>query len=190
MKFAASFLALASVVSGKMIQPEDGIPLNSAVGKRLLEKATEVEKSRYLNNNNNENSWMVNYSIKYLACSGLVQVNAEGQQGGNQNNGANILSMNNLVRFALCPSDACSACTGGGEYVVNMYDFVDAYTEYKLTEQELTCENLRESCYCQGGDDEETCEYNCYVNNGHEECVNYEGDNDFEVQRYLQCGGE
>jgi hypothetical protein len=184
MKFAISFLALISVASARVFQPQGDVPLDSPLGKRLLEKATVVEQSRYLNNNN-ENSFLSSYAIKYLGCAGLIQVNAE----GNANNNEGMLSMNNLVRFALCPADACSACTGGGEYVVNMYDFVDAYTEYKLTEQELTCENLREECNCENANDEANCETDCFTNAGQEACIEYEGQEAFEVQRYLECGG-
>lgn len=188
MKFAISFLLLLSSASGRVFEASGDVPLDSPLGQRLLAKATVVEASRHLNNNNNENSFLSSYAIKYLGCAGLVQVNAEGQ--GNNNNGQNnILSMNNLVRFALCPADSCSSCSGGGEYVVNMNDFVDAYTEYKLTEQEQTCEDLREASGCDGNDDEEGCESTYYTNQGNEECIQYEGQADFEIQRYLECGG-
>jgi hypothetical protein len=184
MKFAAAFLAFVSVASARVFQPKGDVPLDSPLGKRLLEKATVVEESRYLNNN--ENSFLASYAIKYLGCAGLIQVNAE----GNANADEGILYMNNVVRFALCPADSCSACTGGGEYVVNMYEFVDAYTEYQLTAQELACENLREECNCQNANDEQNCESQCYTNAGHEECIEYEGQEAFEVQKYLECGGK
>jgi hypothetical protein len=186
MKFAVSFLALISVASARVFEPQGDVPLDSALGKRLLEKATVVQESRYLNNNNNnQDSFLSTYAIKYLGCAGLIQVNAD----ANANNGDGMLSMNNLVRFALCPADSCSACTGGGEYVVNMYDFVDAYTEYKLTAQELTCENLRESCACEDANDEASCETTCFTNAGEDACIDYEGQDAFEVQKYLECGG-
>jgi len=89
----------------------------------------------------------------------------------------------------MCPSDSCSTCKNGGEYVVNMMEFVDSYTEAKLTEKEYTCEMIRENCYCDNANDDEVCENQCYVNEGHDECIEYEGEEEFEIQRYLECQG-
>ena len=107
---------------------------------------------------------------------------------GNADEG--ILYSQNLVRFALCPENTCSSCSGGGEYVVNMLEFVDAYTEAKLEEQEMACENIRENCYCDNANDDEVCENTCYTNAGMDVCIEYEGQEEFEIQRYLECDGK
>ena len=96
-------------------------------------KATVLEESRHLNNNNQDYSWMATYSIRYNGCTDLVQVAGNGQGGNNKDNENNLLYTQHLVRFSICPSDTCgSGCTGGGMYVVGLNDFVDLYTEYGM----------------------------------------------------------
>jgi hypothetical protein len=193
MFFRTAFVALlASFVSAeeKMLATEGEIPVTSEMGQNLLIKATVVEEARILNNNN-DYSWMASYSIRYTGCSSLVQV--AGQNGNNnKNNDGGMVYTQHLVAFSLCPVDACnSKCEGGGKYVVNMADFVDMYTEAKMAEQELQCENVREACYCDDADDGEACEYACYTTAGIADvCVQYEGQEQFEVQRYLECQGK
>ena len=72
-----------------------------------------------------------------------------------------------------------------------MMEFVDSYTEAKMNEQEQECENIRESCYCDNNQqDDQSCEYSCYQNAGvADKCGEYEGGEEFEVQRYLECAG-
>ena len=130
---------------------------------------------------------MVNYSIKYLGCSSLVQINREG--GGEDDP---LLYTQNLVKFGLCPSDeSCSSCNkGDAQYVVNMEEFIDAYTEMKMEEQERNCEYVREYCYCDNANDDEACENQCYAEKGMDYCIEYEGEEEFEIQRYLECAGK
>ena len=193
MFFRTAIVALlASFVSAeeKMIATEGEIPASSDMGQSLLMKATVVEEARFLNNNN-DYSWMASYSIRYTGCTSLVQV--AGQNGNNnKNNEGNLIYTQHLVTFSLCPVDYCnSKCEGGGHYVVNMADFVDLYTEAKMAAQELACENVREACYCDDANDDDACEYACYVAAGIADvCVQYEGQEQFEVQRYLECAGK
>lgn len=188
MQFSTAIVALlASVVAAKQIIPSDGIPADSKAANRLLSKATMVAPARQLaNNNNNDVSFITNYDIKYLGCSTLVQLNAAGDNGDDQS----LLYNQHLVRFALCPANSCGSCSGGGEYVVNMVDFVDAYTEAKLTQQEYDCEMAREKCQnysCQYANDDDACENTCMANAGMSQCIQYDGDANFEVQEYLEC---
>jgi hypothetical protein len=69
-------------------------------------------------------------------------------------------------------------------------EFVDAYTEMKMSEQETKCEYIREYCYCDNANDDESCENQCYIDANMSECVEYEGDEEFEIQRYLECDGK
>lgn len=179
MKFAAAFLALLASASAT-----SDFPADSTMAKSLLKRATVVEHSRHLDQNERDTSFMANYSIKYLSCSSLVQINREGG-GGDEG----VLYTQHLVKFALCPSDSCGSCAGGGEYVVNMMEFVDAYTEAKLTEQEYACETIRENCYCDNANDDQACENQCYTDEGMDVCIEYEGQEEFEIQRYLECAG-
>lgn len=179
LKSAVAFLCVSSAAA-KSFTPDGSIAANSKLGSTLLSKAKVVEHSRHLNNDGERDvTFVANYSLKYLGCSSLTQVSQEG--GGGEEG---LLYQQNLVRFALCPSNGkCSTCSGGGEYVVNMYEFVDAYTESKLNEQEYKCEQIRENCY---NDDEN----GCYVAAGADECVEYEGQEAFEIQEYLECKGK
>ena len=180
LKSAVACLFVATA-SAKSFTPDGSIAADSKLGAKILSKAKVVTPSRHLNNNNERDfTFIASYSIKYLGCSSLTQVNAE--EGGNGENG--LLYQQNLVRFALCPSaNSCSSCSGGGEYVVNMFDFVDAYTESKMNEKEQMCENIRENCY---NDDEN----GCYAAAGANECIEYEGQEVFEIQEYLECKGK
>jgi hypothetical protein len=191
---AALFALLTSAAVASIFNPSEGVPADSKMGAALLRRATVVQPARHLdqNNNNKAQSFIYKYDIKYLGCSSLLQIN-QGQNGNNNNNNNNknnnnggLLYTQQVVRFALCPSDSCSSgCTGGGEYVVSMSAFVDAYTEAKMTEQEYACESIRENCYCDDVDDDEVCENQCYATAGLDACID-DGD-DFEIQRYLEC---
>ena len=150
----------------------------------MLAKATVIEPARHLADNGERDvTFVAKYSIRYLGCASIIQLAEENNDGG-------MLQAKHLVRFALCPTDACSACKNGGEYVVNMAEFVDSYTEFKLNEQEYTCEMIREGCYCDNANDDEVCENTCYTDQGHDECIEYEGEEEFEIQRYLECQGK
>lgn len=193
MKFYAltllSLLVGASASVESMLRVDRDIPVDSKFGQALLEKATVIEHARSLaNNNNQQGAFLYKYSIKYLGCSSIVQINGE---EGNKNNQGSMLYNKHLVRFALCPSDSCSSCPNGGQYVVNMQEFINAYTEAKLNEKEAQCEAVRETCYCNGQyNDDRACEEACYAEKGLTDCIEYEGQEAFEVQRYLECGGK
>jgi hypothetical protein len=183
MMFRATVIALvASSAFAKSFVPSSDIAADSKLGSSLLSKATVVTDARHLENERDV-SFIANYKLKYLGCNSL---SALGQEGGE--NGSALYTQN-LVRFALCP-DSCSSCSNGGEYVVNMMEFVDSYTEAKLEEQEYACEMVRENCYCDDANDDDVCEASCYTAAGMDYCVDYGDDNgneDFEIQRYLEC---
>ena len=187
MMFRAALVSfLAAAASATIINTAtESVPADSKLGRDLLRKATVVTPARHLEQNQEEdNQFLARYDIKYLGCGSLIQINPE----GNRDEG--ILYNQHLVRFALCPADQCGSCSGGGEYVVNMMEFVDAYTEAKLNEKEYQCEMIRENCYCENANDDEVCENQCYKQAGMSSCIEYEGQEEFEVQRYLECGGK
>lgn len=165
--FVASF-ASAEVA----VHPGAKLSATSKAGERLLSKA------RKLNGNDERDvTFVAKYDIKYMGCSSLIQF--RGEEGGGDEG---FLYSQNLVKFSLCPSDndSCSDCRNGADYVVNMMDFVQAYTQYKEELQEQACENVAENC---GNDDE----YNCYMNAGMEECIENENEEEFNVEEYLEC---
>ena len=182
MMFRAAIAALIASAASASIVPNGDVPADSKLGLRMLSKATVVEPARHLEQERDV-TFIANYSLRYIGCSSLVQVAEEG--GGEES----MLYTRHLARFALCPTGSCSSCKNGGEYVVDMREFVDAYTEAKLNEKEYACEMIRENCYCDNANDDEVCENSCYAAEGMEECIEYEGEEEFEIQRFLECAG-
>jgi hypothetical protein len=181
--------AMAATGAATSFIPGD-MPANSRAGSKLLSKA-KVEHRDLENNGEVDTTWIVGYSIKYEGCASLIQI-AGGEGGGGDGDGS-LLYTQNLVKFSLCPtgsSSSCSACKGGAQYVVNMNEFVDAYTEMELDAQEYACEMIRENCYCDNANDDDVCESQCYVDAGMDSCIEVEGGDDFEIQRYLECAGK
>lgn len=76
----------------------------------------------------------------------------------------NAYSVVPVVRFRLCPSKYVHSgkCFSKkiGEYLTPMTTFVDAYMEYHLSDIRQKCESMRESCGCEGNNDD--CTYHCY----------------------------
>lgn len=184
MMFRATVIAVvASMASAKSFVPSSDIAADSKLGNSLLSKATVVTAARHLENERDV-SFIANYKLKYLGCNSLAAIGQEGGENGS------MLYTQNLVRFALCP-DSCSSCSNGGEYIVNMMEFVDSYTEAKLSEQEYACEMVRENCYCDDANDDDVCEAQCYTDAAMDYCIDYDNDGDdndeFEIQRYLEC---
>ena len=183
MRSAALFLALVAgqASASNAVIPDFDVKAGSKLGKRLLSKARALNEERDV-------TFVANYSIKYRGCSSLVQI-ANEMNGGDAEEG--ILYTQNLVKFSLCPSDSsCDSCKGGADYVVNMMEFVDAWTESKMNSLEQACENIRENCYCNNQyNDDQACENQCFQEAEMTECIQYEGQEEFEIQRYLECAG-
>mmetsp|Transcript_13928 Transcript_13928/g.23144 ORF Transcript_13928/g.23144 Transcript_13928/m.23144 type:complete len:324 (+) Transcript_13928:150-1121(+) len=106
-------------------------------------------------------SWMNGYTVMYENC----------------------FHTDNVVSFRLCPEgDKCEAgCSGGGEYVIDLNFFVDAFTEAQMGAHEYKCEMVRENCEY---DDEDVC----YQEAGMNDCVDAnEDENGFDVQEWMEC---
>lgn len=163
--------------------PDFNIPTESKTGRKLLAKARRLE-----NNNNGEDQdgdWLAGYSIKYDSCSSLIQVREE---GGNDEEG--LLYSQNLVKFIVCKGNDsnCSDCGSGvAQYVVNMLEFVQAYTEMKTEAQEQACETIKDYCYCDNYNDDEVCQNQCYADAGMSQCIQYEGQEEVEIDQLLEC---
>jgi hypothetical protein len=166
-QFALLAVALAPVVAA--------LKAGSKAGQKLLSKARRL-------NDEVDYSWVASYSIQFDKCHSLIQVAGEEQA----QDGGSMIYTYNLVTFSLCPSDTCgtsSKHTGCAQYVVGMDIFVDMYTETKLEEQEAACEYVRENCNA----DDDGGENQCYIDAGLEDCIEVEGGEEFEIQRYLEC---
>ena len=188
---SAIFAILAACAAAKVPVAQEGgmipdfnIPTDSTSGKRLLSKARRLEQN---NQNQEEAQWLSGYSIKYDSCASLIQVREE---GGGEEEG--LIYTQNLVKFVICPGNSgkCSDCGKGiAQYVVNMRDFVETYVEMKKEQQEQACEMIREYCYCDNANDDEACEYQCYADAGMQECIQYEGQEEMDMDAYLECEG-
>jgi len=186
------FTALLSFVmaaeAAKKVQL-DSIPSNSKLGKKIL------SKSRKLDENEEEEeydiSWLTAYDLKFQGCYETSAWNAD---AGDDEGDVKVMTKR-LVRYRLCPSGYCDSdsaggCSSGyGDYLVDLNQFLDTWTEAKMEKEEYECEMAREACGCgenDADDDEDACEYNCYTNAGMSYCIQEEGA--FELQRYTYCG--
>jgi len=152
-------------------------PTESVEGKKIMSKA------RKLNGQYEEDlSWMTKFSMKFQSCHSIHSWGGEAGGGGQEDGVAH--GSQHLVNFALCPSGQKS-CSGGGEYVVELSEFVQAYTEAKKESEEAQCEAVQESCNCNYYDDEDVCFSGCYSKAGLDFCV--EDENEFEIEDYLEC---
>jgi len=185
MRSAILLSALASSADAKKfsaINPKGStITADSKLGNNLLSKARRLDGE-----DNRDYTWVTGFSIQFKSCHTMTAV-PSGEGGGGEE-GAGLYN-SNVVVFQLCPSDTCGdgKCKNGAEYAVSMAQFVDAYTEARLTEEEYTCEMIRENCYCNDDNDDEACQNQCYTDEGVDYCIEYDGDDDFEVQEYLEC---
>jgi hypothetical protein len=56
-----------------------------------------------------------------------------------------------------------------------------------LEAEAAACEYVRENCDCENANDDQACESQCYADAGLDSCEEVEGEEAFEVQRYLEC---
>lgn len=154
---------------------------------------------------------LANLYIQYSGCSSFLAPDQGGEdsndakvnyynyaQGGYENqqqqqqNGDYYYSDGmvpaNLIRFTLCGTSKCRSCSG--EYAVDMSEFLNAYTEMQMEEEEYQCEYVREHCYCSSGY-YESCLSTCYANAGLDNCMqDYYGGEAFQLQEYIECRGK
>jgi hypothetical protein len=110
------------------------------------------------------------------------------QEDADQNAAANDgMYLQNMVRFTLCSSEDCGDCSG--EYAVDMFDFLNTYTEMTMEERAYKCEYVRERCYCNNNGQD--CLSSCYAAAGLDDCMTeYYGGEAFQLQEYLECKGK
>jgi len=160
------------------------INAESQLGNHLLASARKLE-----GNEDFDNTWVTNYSVKFQGCHHVAQWNEEADGDEDVR-----IQTKRLVRFRLCPSGSCEStsaagCKSGyGDYIIDMNIFVEAWLQAEMQDKEQTCENAANNCDCDEADDRDTCEYNCYINQGLDYCANLEEAEDFNVENYLECG--
>lgn len=165
---SVALLSALSAVAGKSVElPTGDIAASSKLGSRILSQARQLDGENF--------SWVAGYSLKFEKCATSDEYYGGyfGGEGGGGNDRQNFNGMykQRLIHFKLCPTGSCdSKCTYGADYVVDMGVFVEAYIESKLDAQEYNCEMVRENCYCDDANDDEACEYQCYVDAGLDYC--------------------
>uniref|UniRef100_A0A7S3V4C9 Uncharacterized protein n=1 Tax=Chaetoceros debilis TaxID=122233 RepID=A0A7S3V4C9_9STRA len=153
------------------------IASNSVAGEHLMTKA------RNLNNDDYQLSFLAQLSIKFNSCHTVHSFDAT-VEDDNEQTGTSFRAQH-LIDFGLCPnssnSNGCSKCSGGGEYVSDLRDFIGAYVQM----QEAQCETVENSCNCNyyNGDDQ-SCLSECYRKAGLDFCGQ---DNEFDVTKYVDC---
>lgn len=144
--------------------------------------------ARFLDNNYRQSDWMYDYTIQFRGCHTLPIYDEEAANRNNENGGSRAISKQQLVRFRVCKKDRCNrSCYG--DYITEMREFVNGYTESKMEAEAQKCENVLENCNCQYANDDESCENQCYIDAGLSNCIEVEDqyEEEFEIQRYLEC---
>lgn len=161
-------LSIATLLVGATaVSASDSIRANSKMGRSLMSKARHVGGSRQLEQGDDGTSWVANYSLRFEKCATTTDYyggyfGGDDNQGGNDNNNNNRYNLyeQRLVHFKLCPSDTCGkGCSGGGDYVVDMNEFVMSYIEYKEELKEAECETAIGNCDCENANDDEVSMY-------------------------------
>ena len=155
--------ALLTVLSSAVALKSD-----SPIGKSLLSKSRKLNQEQ-------DYSWLMNYSLVFQSCHTITHFSDEGDRDGE-----GAVQYKNLVKFKLCPANKCKYGCKGAEYVTNMNEFVDAWTEWTMNEQEYKCEQQREICGCDQDDnvDEDYCYATCFTQAGMSECIEQEKGDD------------
>lgn len=194
----------------------NGISADSSFGRHLINKSRRVEQ----NGQENDISFVSNYSIKFLGCHHVTQwaseEEQEEQEDNNQDedeevtlNAANgRIRSKGLVRFRLCPSDSCfdhfgMGCSSNyGEYVVDMYQFLEVYIAWQMEAVQTNCATYRNTCYTECYESSAVnCYSSCYKKHGVDAslCAQNDGNgnnyyqqqdgygNVFSLEDYLKC---
>jgi len=94
----------------------------------------------------------------------------------------NCFADTDVISYKLCPDHrGCrNGCYYSGEYTIDFYEFLDAFTELQLKAHQYKCEMIRENCE----DDDNAA---CYKASGHyNECMREDQDNKiYKLQQYL-----
>ena len=198
--------AIKTKIGRKSVTPNASLSATSEMGSKLLSTARRLDDQNQNNNNQNDENeeidftWVANMSLKFQGCYHTQQWNEEAD--GDEDI---MISTQRLVRFRLCPSDTCSmesaaGCSSGyGDYVIGMEQYLEAYFEAVQQDQEYNCEyeaTYGDCAACENANDDEKCEYDCYMNKGMEYCVDnnpYEEDNgqeeeeEWELEDMAEC---
>jgi len=174
MRLSLSLLLSTLVVSAnarKLISKVDSIKAKSKAGRKLLSKARRLDEDQEV-----DYSWLPGYTFQFQKC---YQWEAYGREE-NENKEKAIV-------FRACPQGDCSSnCKYGADYIVQLIDYVQAYTEARDNLRQYNCEMVEENCECDDDQqDDEACLANCYAEAGLNYCQDEE--DEFDVEDYADC---
>ena len=179
--------------------------------QRRAEEGQEDQQDAYESDNGYGISDLASLYIQYSGCSAfLVPDQDDGEESGDEEGGNQKtyyyqqlaeqyqkygegsyndgLVQQGMVLFTLCSKSGCKKCSG--EYAIDMQEFLDAYTEMQMAQEDYQCEYVREHCYCSSGY-YESCLASCYSNAGLDDCMQqYYGGQVFQLQEYIECAGK
>lgn len=192
MKFLVALTSLFASTAAASFEAGSGmtsaIPANSKAGRNLISKARRVADAQ-----EQDDSWVANYEIKFQGCHHVSQWNEEVEDEDDVR-----IETLRLVRFRLCPAGECSSESGYGcrenfgDYIVDMNTYVASFLEMKEEYEEALCEAYLEAgnCVCEdNGDDafdEDVCQSTCFAAAGMSYCAKNE--NALDLNEYLECG--
>ena len=138
------------------------IAINNAI---LVTTLSPLQKNNFLRAarklDDGDYSWLIDNSIRFDSCHTEEQYVLNDGQGS--------VYIQKLVKFNMCSTKKCGSSCDGGKYLVQMEDFVEAYADQKEEDKKNACEQVKKNCECEN--DEEDCEYNCFVNSGLDYCI-------------------
>jgi hypothetical protein len=148
------------------------------VKARLRQQLTA--SARWLKDKSQEEdlSWMANYTMHFDKCHALPQVST--------NSDESPIYTQYLAEFSLCPNttNCKSGCRKGGKYIVDMGEFVRPYLETRKEIEKAACKAARENCSSTSDSDVLA---QCYADAGLENCDQNNGQQDFNIDKYMEC---
>lgn len=148
----------------------DSVAVQSKAGRKLLSKARRLDEQEV------DYSWLPGYTFQFQKCYSWESYGRE----ENENKEKSIV-------FRACPQGDCSSnCKYGADYIVQLRDYVEAYTQAKQNLREYNCEMVQENCECDDDQvDDEACASNCYAEAGLNYCEDEE--EEFDLGDYADC---
>ena len=119
-----AFLAAAADAKLRKIEL-NSVSAHSKAGRKLLSKARRLDED-----NDVDYSWLPGYTFQFQKCYSWEAYGRE----ENENKEKSIV-------FRACPQGDCSSnCKYGADYIVQLRDYVETYTEAKQNLKEYNCE--------------------------------------------------
>ena len=100
------------------------LPAHSKAGRKLLSKARRLEDGDV------DYSWLPGYTFQFQKCYSWEAYGRDDNEDKEKS-----------IVFRACPQGDCSdSCKYGADYIVDLRDYVEAYTEAKQNLKEYNCE--------------------------------------------------